>query len=250
MTSLFTSNEKLQKLMNKEDTFISIESDMTAYRKSFKASCFLCHGTHLVTQCPHLLEAQAHVKKALSRARSKSRSKSRDRKSRRHHHRHDSSSNSDSTTSSESSSDSENNKKTKNVTFKSSLKKPDKEKKKKKIKNHAHTAVSDTSDSSDSQFTYAAYGAMSESDSNSGPDEEEKKAMAFIAAAEEDIPAVRELLSQTRARAKALRDSEVSRQQRGAQLSSLWDFDPKTGLLRPQGTQSGGVVSEQGESLD
>ena len=74
--------------------------------------------------------------------------------------------------------------------------------------------------------------------------------MTFIAAAEKDIPAIRELLSQTRARAKALRDFEVSRQQRGAQLSSLWDFDPKTELLRPQGTQSGGVVSEQGESLD
>ena len=45
--------------------------------------------------------------------------------------------------------------------------------------------------------------------------------MAFIAAVKKDISVVRELLSQTRARTKALRDFEVSRQQRGAQLSSL-----------------------------
>ena len=216
MTSLSTSNEKLQKLINKEDTLISIESDMTAYRKSFKTFCFLCHDTHLVTQCSQLSKAQIYIEKKLS----KSRSKSRGRKNRRY--RYSYSSFDSNSIFSELSSESENNKKKKkkkNIIFKFSLKKPDKEKK--KIKDHVYTAISDISDSFDSQFTYAVYGALFESDSNSRPDEEKKKVMTFIAAAKEDISAVRELLSQTRARAKALRDFEVSRQQRGAQLSTL-----------------------------
>ena len=87
MTLEATIDEKLQKLMNKEDTLTnSGDAAIAAYRKIFKVSCFLYGDAHLVAQCPHLLMAQAHVKKELV----KSRSRSKHKKSRRYYHRHNS----------------------------------------------------------------------------------------------------------------------------------------------------------------
>ena len=70
MTSHEATNEKLQKLMDKEDTLTKTESAMAAYRKTFKASCFLCDGAHLVAQCPYLSKAQAYIKDKVAKARS------------------------------------------------------------------------------------------------------------------------------------------------------------------------------------
>ena len=58
MASHDAINEKLQKLMDKEDTLTQTDSAITAYRKTFKAFCFLCDdGVHLVAQCLHLSKA-------------------------------------------------------------------------------------------------------------------------------------------------------------------------------------------------
>ena len=145
-----SANEKLQKLINKEDTLTnSGATAITAYRKSFKAFYFLYHDTYLVTQCPHLSKAQVYIKKALSKIKSKSQSKSKDRKNHRHRYNYSSSFDSNFIIFSESLKSENNKKRKKIVIFKSSLKKPGKEKKK-KIKDYAYTTISDTSDSSNS----------------------------------------------------------------------------------------------------
>ena len=217
MTSFASSDEKIQKLMDKEDTLTnSGDTAMAAYRKSFRVSCFLCDGAHLVSQCPQLSKAQAYIKKGLARSRNESRDRSKSRKSRRHHHRHNSSA---SDTSSESSTDSEDDRKKKKTKSKSSSK----EKKKKKTR-HAHTAFSDTSDSEDLQV----YGAVSDSESDN-------EAFAYIAAAKEH-GALKELLEH----AKALRVERGMIAEEGTPEaigtpSVLWGFDPTTGLFRGEG---------------
>ena len=50
MTSFASLDEKIQKLIDKEDTLTnSGDTVMAAYRKSFRVSYFLCNGTHLVS---------------------------------------------------------------------------------------------------------------------------------------------------------------------------------------------------------
>ena len=166
MTSHDATNEKLQKLMDKEDTLTQTDSAMAAYRKTFKASCFLCDdGVHLVAQCPYLSKAQAYIKEKVAKARSTSRNRNRSRKSRRYHH-HNSSDSEASTTSSEST-DSEVEKK---------KKKPEKKPvKKDKKKRHAHTCVSDLDWDNDN-----AYGAISDSGSESEIDDGDIHAYARV----------------------------------------------------------------------
>ena len=103
---------------------------------------------------------------------------------------------------------------------KSSSKKTGKE----KATHHAHaqTAVSDSDTTDTDDFPHHALGAISHSDTS---DVDEEEAKAYVAAAQEQFPAVRELITQTRARREAIG------------LSTLWNFDPTTGLVR---TQSGG----------
>ena len=216
MTSEATTDEKLQKLMDKEDTLTnSGDAAMAAYRKSFKVSCFLCGDAYLVAQCPHLSIAQAHVKKELV----KSRSRSKHKKSRRHYHRHNSSGSESSQESSSEESSSEDDKK------KKPKKKPSKSCIKKKTR-HAHTA---TSGSDSKECTHQAYGAQSQSDSGSDVDDEEVH--AYIAAAKEQ-GSLNELL-------------KLARTQPGRVGSGLWQdyYDQRR-------TQSGGVIAEQGEQVD
>ena len=248
MTSYATTDEKLQKLMDKEDTLTSTESGMAAYRKTFKASCYLCDGTHLVAQCPQLSKAQAYIKKELKMIRGKSRTRSKDRKSRRHHHRHGSSS-SEASTSSESS-DSESDKKKARSKSKAKSKSSVKKKDDKKESKHAHfaSAISDTSDTSDSDDCLCkGYGAVSDTDDNS-----DEETVAYIAAAKK-YGALKELLDCAKAirtqsggvSDKASGLSTIDTQSGGAQeedmteeekpmgpSSALWDFDPVTHLLR------------------
>ena len=50
MTSFASLDEKIQKLMDKEDTFTnSGDTVIAAYRKSFRVSYFLCDGVYLVS---------------------------------------------------------------------------------------------------------------------------------------------------------------------------------------------------------
>ena len=220
MSSHDTTNEKLQKLMDKEDTLTKTESAMAAYRKTFKASCFLCDdGAHLVAKCPYLSKAQAYIKEKVAKARSTSRNRNKSRKGRRHHH-HSSSDSEASITSSLESTDSEVEKKKK--------KKPEKKPKKDKKNGHAHAAVSDSDSDNDDTYPMKAYGAISDGSDDDG------NIHAYIATAKKQ-GSLDELLMQARI-------------MNGTAGSGLWrDY------YQQKGTQSEGVVdvvAKQGEQLD
>lgn len=195
MTSHDATNEKLQKLMNKEDTLTKTESAMAAYRKTFKASCFLCDdGAHLVANCSYLSKAQIYIKEKVVKARSTSRNRNKSRKSRRHHHHHSSSgSEAEASTTSLESIDSEVEKKKKKKSDKKPSDERARDKKKDKKKGHAYAAVSDSDSDNDDNYPIKAYGAISDS----GSDVDDADIHAYIATAK-DQRALNELLMQAR----------------------------------------------------
>ena len=166
ITSHDAINEKLQKLMNKEDTLTQIDFVIAAYRKTFKASCFLCDdGVHLVAQCSYLSKTQAYIKEKVVKTRSTSRNRNRSRKSRRYHH-HNSSNFEASITLLESTNSEIEKKK------KKSEKKPVKKNKKKR---YTYTCVSDLDWDNDN-----AYKAISDSESESEINDEDIHAYARV----------------------------------------------------------------------
>ena len=208
MTSYATTDEKLQRLMDKEDTLTKSDSAMAAYKRSFRSSCFLCHGPHLVSQCKYLSKAQAYIDDKRGKRKAKKRQR----------HRHDSSDSEVSTTSSElsESDNGSDGKEKKTKPFKCTAKDKSKSsvKVKKKDKNgskhQAHTAINDTSDSED--CIHYANDAVSQSDSDSGSTVDDKEIHAYIAKAKE-LGVMDEFL----ARAKRANAAEKER---------VWDFDP------------------------
>ena len=211
MTSHEAINEKLQKLMDKEDTLTKIESAMTAYRKIFKVFCFLCDDdAHLVVKCPYLLKAQVYIKEKVVKARSTSRNR---KKSRRYYHN---SSDFEVSITLLESIDSEVEKKKK----KKSEKKPDKKDKK---KGYAYAAVSDSDSDDYNTYSMKAYGAISDESDDDGD------IHAYIAIAKNQ-GFLNELLKEARVM---------------NEIAGLWQD-----YYQQKGTQLGGVIAKQGEQLN
>lgn len=208
ITSYATTDEKLQRLIDKEDTLTNSDSAMTAYKRSFRSSCFLCHEPHIVSQCKYLSKAQVYI----NDKRGKKKAKKRQR------HRHDFSDSEVSITSSElselDSGSDKKEKKTKPFKYTAKNKSKSSVKVKKKDKNgskyQAHTAINNTSDSKD--CIHYANNAISQSDSDSRSTIDDKEIYTYIAKAKE-LGVMDEFL----ARAKRANAAEKER---------VWDFDP------------------------
>ena len=202
MTSYATTNEKFQRLMDKEDTLTKSDSAITAYKRSFRSSYFLYHGPHLVSQYKYLSKVQAYI----DNKRGKRKAKKRQR------HRHNSSGSEVSTTSSElsESDNGSDGKEKKTKPFKCTAKDKSKssvkvkKKDKNRSKHQAHTAINNTSDSED--CIQYANNAISQSDSDSGSTINNKEIHIYITKAKE-LGVIDEFL----ARAKRANTAEKER---------------------------------------